>query len=373
MKRFGILQTAFPARGTRSPAGASYVPRVTWRLLHSAGRRHGLQVLFFRAEDVDFHENKVHAWSSTSSDGMSAWTRQWHPLPDVVYENYPMDPKAVRARAKRVKRTFAGLGVPVFNPVFFNKADLQTILSHEPSIAQYLPKGRVAGTRADVTSFLKEHRTAYLKPIDGYQGRGIIEVRLLNGNRVRVKSDKFRGGRSLLRKCSLSKFQSFAGRLLKKRRYLIQQGLDLLKKGERKIDFRVVLHRGADGKWQCVGIRPKLGRPGSMVTNSHAGGSKTTWEKLERWARRTHTPLPSAAELQTPALLAAEHLTRYRPTLSHMGVDVGVDSPRGIYLLDFNVVPGRDLLTSDMLRRATDLTAGFAAHLAGSRRQHSPR
>ncbi|MCZ8511087.1 YheC/YheD family protein [Paenibacillus filicis] len=368
MKRFGILQAAFPARGSKLSASSSYVPEVTWRLFHAAGKKHGMQVLFFRSEDVDFGKRRVHAWSSSSSNGLSGWKRSWHPLPDVLYENYPIGRNGFRTKALAVKQRFKRLGIPVFNPAFFNKAVLQKILSRSPIVRPYLPDAKIAVKASDVTGFLKKYGVVYLKPVNGYQGRGIIEVRQLSRDQIRVKSDKFDEKKSLLQTYSLPKFESFTGKLMKRKRYLVQRGLDLLKKGDRKIDFRVVVHRGADGKWHSAGIRPKLGKAGSMVTNSHAGGTKTLWEKLELWAHRTGAPLPGAGELEKPALAAAKYLTRFRPTLSHLGIDVAVDNRKGIYLLDFNVVPGRDLLTPAMLRRVTKLITGFARYLATKRK-----
>ncbi|UUZ94728.1 YheC/YheD family protein [Paenibacillus sp. P25] len=253
----------------------------------------------------------------------------------------------------------------MFNPVFFNKSALHKLLIRGPLLRPYLPDGKPAVTVSDVTGLLKKHGCIYLKPVNGYQGRGIIEVRRISRNQVRVKSDKFSGNRSLLQIYTAKQFESFANVLLKKNKYLVQRGLESLKMGDRKIDFRVVVHRGERGTWHSAGIRPKLGKAGSMVTNSHAGGTKTTWEKLERWARRTgKARFRPRASSRNRRSRRTRYLTKYRPTLSHLGIDVAVDRNGRIYLLDFNEVPGRDLLTPGMLRRATELTAGFARYLA---------
>src|SRR5206468_9902442 len=122
-----------------------------------------------------------------------------------------------------------------------------------------------AATVSDVTGFLKKHGLVYLKPINGYQGRGILEIKRISRNQIRVKSDKFSGKRSLLQVCTLKQLEALTGGLMKRNKYLVQRGLELLKKGDRKIDFRVVVHRGKGGIWHSAGIRPKLGKAGSMV------------------------------------------------------------------------------------------------------------
>ncbi|WJH35376.1 YheC/YheD family protein [Paenibacillus sp. CC-CFT747] len=62
--------------------------------------------------------------------------------------------------------------------------------------------------------------------------------------------------------------------------------------------------------------------------------------------------------------MAGRVLTRFRPTLSHLGIDVALDRRNRIFLLDFNPVPGRGLLTPSMRKRVTYLTTGFAKYLA---------
>jgi glutathione synthase/RimK-type ligase-like ATP-grasp enzyme len=335
-------------------------------MFHAAGKKYGLQVLFFRSEDVDFNRRRVRAWSSSTDHGESGWKRAWHPFPDVLYENYPVGVKGSGIGAKSVKRRFIKLGIPAFNPRFFNKANLHRLLIRSPKVFGYLPESRLAARASDIIRLLQKHGFVYLKPIFGFQGKGILEIRQMGQDQFQVRSAKMREQSKADRTLTLRQLENFAERLLKNRKYLVQQGLELISRGDRKIDFRVVVHRGADGKWHSAGIRPKLGRPNSIVTNSHAGGSKTTWQALYNWAHRNHISLPSAAELEKPALAAARYLTRYRPTLSHLGIDVAVDRKNGIYLLDFNEIPGRDLLTYNMLRRVTDLTAGFASFLATS-------
>ncbi|GIP39524.1 hypothetical protein J31TS4_28040 [Paenibacillus sp. J31TS4] len=364
MKCFGILQAVFPARGSRAEAPGSYVPPRTWRWFHAHGRKQGLQVLFFRAEDVEFRSRRVHAWTCSSPDGLSGWSRGWHPLPDVLYENYPIGSNGKSKHAIAVKRAFVKMGVPVFNPVFFNKAQLHARLSAVPAVRPFLPVSRVARHASDAADLLRQHRCVYLKPVNGYQGRGILELRMLSSGRVQVLAGKRAGRQPLREEWGWPELRPRLTRLFRKRTYLVQEGLRLIRRGDRKIDFRVVVHRGADGRWHSAGIRPKLGRAGSIVTDSHAGGSKTTWRELQTWARRAGAPLPSAKELVKPAIKAAQALTAARPTLSHLGIDVAVDEKRRIYLLDINEVPGRDLLTTGMLKRVTHLTAGFASYLA---------
>lgn len=331
------------------------------RLFYLAGKKHGLDVLFFRKEDVDFQNHRVHAWVSKSKDGLSGWKRVWNPLPDVVYENYPL---GVRAKVRAVKEKFSQIGVPVFNPPFYYKASLDSILRTSEQVKRFLPPTKVVENFSDIIEFLKEHSVVFLKPSNGSQGKGILRLSILPNHKIDVYSDKFEKDQRFHEKMTSSQFLEFYNNKIVKQTYLVQKGLNLIKMDNRKIDFRVVVHRGEDGNWHCAGIRPKIGRANASVTNSHAGGKKTTWKALKKWAERKGISIPRFREIADAAITAAKHLTEYRPNLSHLGIDVGIDDKNSIYLLDFNSAPGRDLLTHKMLLKVTEFTAGFASHLA---------
>lgn len=359
--RFGILQRALPARNSKHTNNSAYIPPKTMRLFYLAGKKQGLDVLFFRKDDVDFQKRRVHAWVSRSKDGLSDWKRVWSPLPDVVYENYPL---SFKTEVRDVKQKFTHIGVPVFNPPFYYKASLERVLRTSEEVKRFLPPTKVVKNVSDIIEFLEQHSVVFLKPSNGSQGKGIIRLSKLSDHKIDVYSDKLERNQRFHKLMTHTQFRTFIKNKIMKQTYLVQKGLNLIKMDNRKIDLRVVVHRGEDGNWYCAGIRPKIGKANAIVTNSHAGGTKTTWEALTKWAELKKIPIPKYKDIADAAITAAKHLTKYRPNLSHLGIDVGIDDKSAIYLLDFNALPGRDLLTHKMLLRVTELTAGFASYLA---------
>ncbi|MFB5189113.1 YheC/YheD family protein [Alicyclobacillus fastidiosus] len=326
-----------------------------------------MKVLFFRAEDIDFPKKRVHAWASTSKDGLSGWSRSYHPLPDVVYENYYLNLVGSDPRLLKVKRELVRRGTPVFNPTLFNKAALHRILSASDSTRKWMPPSSLIRKTSDVLSFLNTHKTVYLKPVNGSGGAGILEVKRLGPDQIKVQSERFTNNQRFTKHFTVTQFQHFITGQLAKRKYLAQKGLKLIHRGKQKIDFRIVVHRDHAGVWKSVGVRPKLGKAGSIVTNSHAGGHKTTWNQLSQWSRQEGLHLPEKTALENAAITVAERLTAFRPYLSHLGIDVAVCEDGEIYVLDINPRPGRDLLTPEMLELVTQYTAGFASYLARRR------
>lgn len=358
---FGIITAGFPRRVRTDGSAKPYVPGETWRKFHLAGLQHGIRVVFFHPEDVDLFRNRVWAWVCESNDAANGWKLKWFRIPDVIYENVVMH-ALERTGTLIVKRKLIRRGIPVFNPRLFNKIRIFEILQRDKRLIPFIPKTMTVHRVKDVIQFLFLSKCVYLKPIDGSGGKGVIEL-MQEGVSVRVRSERFHNDKRFERLMTVTQLNRFLNNLLRRKKYIAQQGLNLISKQGRKIDFRVVVHRNETGKWHLIGIRPKLGRLGSIVTNTHSGGLRGDYHEIVKWAALTGIPLPSRELFEKIAVYNAELFTRYRPTLSHLGIDIGVDTGGNAYVLDVNNRPGRDLLTPSMLNKAVDSMTGFAKHL----------
>ncbi|GAX90726.1 YheC/YheD family protein [Effusibacillus lacus] len=359
---FGVMTVSLPNRHSPLSSKEGYVPSTTWRHFHQAGLRHEVKVIFFHPEDVNFFQNRVHAWSCSSSDGKSGWVRKWHRMPDVVYENVLL--RALRQTgALTVKREFQKKGIPVFNPALFQKNRIADILKRNKQVSRHIPKTIQVRTVKDVLSFLEQVKCVYLKPVRGTGGKGILELQLQQDS-VRVRAQRFIKDKGFDRTFSRQKLAAFLRYLLQKGRYIAQEKVELLTRDGRKIDFRFQLNRNETGKWQLVGIRPKLGPVGSIVSNLHSGGIEGDWEEISEWAFKEGYPFPGKQELTKAAIATAEEFTRYRRNLGLVGLDIGVDVNGRYYVLDVNPRPGRNVLTSGMIRDSVYAITGFAKYLA---------
>ena len=56
-------------------------------------------------------------------------------------------------------------------------------------------------------------------------------------------------------------------------RYLVQQGIRLIRYKGRPVDFRVHMNKDRNGKWKVVGIGAKAAGSGSITTHVRTGGS----------------------------------------------------------------------------------------------------
>ncbi|WP_380027159.1 YheC/YheD family protein [Effusibacillus consociatus] len=365
----GVMTIALPSKDDPLSLTDSYVPSATWRYFHLAGLRHGVKVIFFYPEDVDFEKERVHAWSCTSRDAKSGWKRRDYRFPDVVYENVALQ-SLRRTGALDVKRRFANLGIPTFNPALFQKSTMSSILKRNPEIADHLPKTVTVHRVEDILALLSKTKCVYLKPVRGSGGKGVIELSV-NRRVVRVRAQRFFNNQPVDRTFPLEKLVEFLNRLICSERYIAQEGLKLLTREGRKIDFRFQLNRDETGEWQLVAIRPKLGPIGSVVSNLHSGGIEGDFDEIVDWAANEGYSFPDEDDLIHLAIETAKEFTRYRPNLSHIGIDIAVDVNGRFFVLDVNPRPGRNILTRPMIAASVDCITGFAKYLYKKSRKKS--
>src|SRR5690606_25006749 len=75
----------------------------------------------------------------------------------------------------------------------------------------------------------------------------------------------------------------FANQPRRFEKYLVQQGIRLIKYNNRPVDFRIHLHKDSRGNWQVVAIGSKMAGPGSVTTHVRTGGSiLSTYELLQK-------------------------------------------------------------------------------------------
>lgn len=349
---FGVVTTTVPRR------------LEGWRVLAEAAHEHGLRTCLFRPEDVDVKKRRVRAWFFRRTAEGTFWRKAYSRLPDVVYENVYVHLSRTPA-VRRVRRLFAKRGVPLFNPRLGDKGELADWLRGYEELWEHHPE-TVRGQDADeVFRLLSEHRSVYLKPVFGSAGQGILEIGLTEDGGYRVRAAKYGGAqRPLDLGFGPEALALFVKEELRRERFILQAGCDLLHIEGGKIDLRTHLQRNGDGKWECVALIVKQGRSGSIVSNYHAGGATHEWAWLEEWAKRAkYKGLPTEERvIELSEGIAAAYADK-APELASIGLDLGIDTAGRLWLLDVNSRPGRNILDREQKLRCQHLNAEFAAYL----------
>jgi len=326
----------------------------TWLLLAEAGLKQGVRVLFFDPHDIPASKGLVKGVVRTN-DG---WETVREPIPRVIVDNVYVHIASTSVKYRNNKRMLQKAGYLIVNPRIPDKWGVWSALLKSPLIRANMPETALLTADTDLDEWLRRHKTVFLKPSRGSGGRGILRVerdlreyKVTRGNQSETLSGR--------------EWRRLIDSLLQpdSSKYLIQQGLSLLAFENRKVDIRVLLHRDANLNWQAVATVPRLGDTGQIVTNLQQGGETRTLDWLTQQTQGIGIELPSRTIIENVAVGAAEAMTRIRPNLAFLGIDIAPDDQGHLWLLDINPRPGRKVLKDEDKRFAFQCLIGFAKRM----------
>lgn len=203
-------------------------------------------------------------------------------------------------------------------------------------------RSRVPDTRRfdkeTVRGMLDEHGMIYVKPVNGTYGRGVIRLgRQLDPEGVYT----LQAGEKQIVFSSFEEMYDTLLRMKRPRPYLSQQGIELLKRGGRRFDFRVMVQMSPAGRWETTGIIGRLAHPRKIVTNYHAGGTPMPLERLMKAHLEAagRTVGDYSRELSKLGEDVAVTLGTRFPGLKEIGIDVAVDTELMPWILEVNTLP----------------------------------
>jgi glutathione synthase/RimK-type ligase-like ATP-grasp enzyme len=200
----------------------------------------------------------------------------------------------------------------------------------EPELRKYLPETELFTTQAFI-QMIERHAVLFVKPDIGMQGQGIMKV-TREGDKYVIRTASQRLVYRDLNKAALKLKQ-----VIGSERYLVQQGIDLIKIDDNPIDFRALLHLKPNGKWKFFGIMGKIAAPNRFVTNHSSGGRairlyqalRVTKEEGAEWDER----------IKKLSGLIAYAMKRHFPKITELGLDIAIDTNHQIWLLEANTRP----------------------------------
>ncbi|CAI6074742.1 YheC/YheD family protein [Cohnella sp. JJ-181] len=173
----------------------------------------------------------------------------------------------------------------------------------------------------------------YAKPDTGSQGIGIMRVDRGKGYyryQLGTERRRFRTHVGLYRSMR---------RQIGARRYLIQQGVHVLRHEGRPFDFRVMTQKNAAGRWVNTGIAGRVAHPGKIVSNGSQGGTIYEAARLLRPIAGRARAARLIGGMRGLALLAAERFGRAYPAMNELGIDIAVDRGLKPWILEVNTRP----------------------------------
>ncbi|MEW4285478.1 YheC/YheD family protein [Priestia koreensis] len=355
----GIFSAGFTGSLLRPIGGRS----LFFAKLLSHVKSTGGSAFLFGTHHINWENGTINGYFYTDK----GWIQQLIPFPHVVYDRLPNRRVEQYETFKQVKeRLQKEYLIPWFNPGFFNKWSIYQLLQQEQSVQTYLPETRYAPSFDEIRDMIHRHQTVFLKPVNGSLGKGIIQISY-DSQENRYDCQYRLGTENMQR--TFYQFDTLASHILSDlnlKDYLIQQGISLIRRHERKVDFRVHTNKNECGMWEMTAVAAKLSGRGSVTTHLKNGGIVQTLDELFASASKVKEIM---AKLQTASLLISSVLeNRMEELIGEIGFDFGIDDRGNVWLFEANSKPGRSIFSHPKLHhedvRTQQLFLAYAKHLA---------
>jgi hypothetical protein len=319
----------------RAPFGSQ---TFRFRSLCREAGKYGLTVFVFFPEDVDVGSMRI--YGRTYSLKNRKWIRRAFRFPDVVYNRVPTRKLELDHRVRWMFDILRREGVPLFNTRYLNKYEVYRVAKRSSAVAPHVPDTRRLRTIKDFEEMLSRYKMVYLKKSDGTLGNGIGVVRLA-GHDVVFSSNRTRRVTSE-RRLKKSGLAGAISSYLRRKTYLVQQGIDLARYRGRPFDFRVMVQKRGDGQWHLTGVGTRVAGPNQITTHVPRGGSRLSFEQgIARACCRDQKLIKKVASLIR--WLCCETAREVEQALglhlAEASFDVGVDTSGRTWLIEMNSKP----------------------------------
>lgn len=260
-----------------------------------------------------------------------------------VYEFPASVFNAICINKKWLKYFQSVLGNSFFNSHIFNKWEMYNWLSKVPDLKSHLPETIIYRKPEDILNFLKKYSAAYIKPIFGLKGKGIIKILKNNGDfevQTRINDQNYAFDFN-----NYNKMIFFLEKKLKKDNFLVQQPLNIIFNNS-SIDFRIILDKDQSANWRLSGIYGRKGVYRSIVSNRSSGGkvifgNVMLKEIFQLTDKEADDYCKNIFEIAVKAALSIDKLGF---NYGKYGIDIAIDKNKKIWIIEMNNCNPNDYL-----------------------------
>lgn len=305
------------------------------------GRRLGLQTFVFTPQDVNDSKQRIYAHFFHPDSGR--WVRRWTNFPSLIFDRCRIQrshrfDQLLKFRSRYSHLTF-------LNRPLRNKWKIHALLSKDNRFSAYLPRTRYIHSVDDVRDMLKSHSLVYLKPINGTGGRGILRIERLAGGVLNVQGRDQNRRIVQPQRMNGDKLGGYLAKWnLKDVRYIVQQGLQLKLSNGCVHDYRLLVQKNGEGKWETTGCAGRIGAPGSITANLHGGGRAAKMDQLlDQWIGDSAKRDAVKREVEQFGVDLADYLELCCGALCELAIDLAIDKSGRIWLIEVNPKPAREV------------------------------
>ncbi|SDI20284.1 YheC/YheD family endospore coat-associated protein [Paenibacillus naphthalenovorans] len=335
------------------------------RELSDACKLYGAVVFFCTPDDLRGQSDTVQGWRYA---GGEKWEKLNLPIPNVLYNRLTSRKLEKRPNVQHfINQVKTRHNTIMFNEKYLDKTEVFDALRKESGLHLYLPESYLLRNFQMLKSMCAKHKTVFLKPVTGSLGKGIIRIRKQPDGSYICHFTNLSGARKQSFSSLTGVFAAVSGKV-KKHRYQIQQGLDLLTAGGRPIDFRALVQRGETGQWAITSIVARIAGNHHFVSNLARGGSLST---VKEALARSGSAAASGGlpKLRRAAVQIAKGIEAQVPGhFAELGIDLAIDIHGRVWLIEVNSKPSKEdntpLAADNKIRPSVKKLVQYARHSA---------
>jgi hypothetical protein len=289
----------------------------------------GTEMIYFSPGGINLKTKTISGFEYKDGE----WVEGTFPFPHVIYntgspEKLAKSNDVIQELKKNIPFTTHSIG---------NKMSVYRRLKEAGEFTQYLIPSEVVRGTNHFFSFLDSYRKIVFKPVNGRKGQSIILIeRVGNDFRLLINTDD--------RLYSYDELKEFVSTHIGEEDFLVQPYINCRTKDGTVFDFRLHVQKNGEGKWVITSIYPRIGAPGTIVSNINSGGSMNY---LVPFLKQEYGDdyFNIKGYLEKFSLLLARHMDklqkdRYSETIDELGIDVALDDLGKIWIYEVNWRPG---------------------------------
>ncbi|OEF95565.1 YheC/YheD family protein [Desulfuribacillus alkaliarsenatis] len=291
---------------------------------------------FFSVNDINWFDCIIHGYSYNINT--KTWHKKWYPMPDVLYDRGASFEPEHKALVKHIRQQFSyDKTIKKINSLhYLGKWQLYKALSKYSFIKPYLPETIEYKELADITCMLERYSLLFIKSFYGSRGREIITIEKSDQYKVTYYDNNL--GLKALHLESLQEVLTLLETLiLPDKRYLIQQGINLLHYENRPTDIRVLTQKNSAGEWEAVYRHVNIAGENSYITTLDS--DDMYYQDYYEHFRSHSALLPTQTQINQVAIEISQIIERELGPMAEMGLDIAIDKDYQIWFIEANSKP----------------------------------
>ncbi|MEH7075499.1 YheC/YheD family protein [Neobacillus drentensis] len=303
----------------------------------AVAKMEGIPFYYFTFNNIDFTTMKVTGWEYNHGE----WAQTVADLPTVIINSCNPKTKKQKSILKKLKDSAIITSYPVGNKLKVYKKVLKA-----KEFSSYLIPSIELKNPLECIPFLEVHSRAVVKPAAGNQGKKVLFIEKLNEH----QSYKLTDG-SKITTLHQNELESLLTNIILEQRYLLQPFIDCKTKSGLTYDFRLHVQKNGSGVWEINLIYPRINGNGKLISNISSGGYRGDLEPFlfQEFGDDSNR---IKAVLEDFGLSFSAHFdTLYEHSFDELGIDVGIDQQKRLWIFEVNWRPGCKLREFEVARR----------------------